>query len=320
MSGFRRVDASESIIGEQYVNSTVGVTLRRRFLRKYYVLANASYTHGDYENISNAILPSREDDYFSVRVGLGYHAAKYLDLGLFYLHQRNDSSLASYAFTSNRVYLQSNFLILSSAGRACAGSRWRGRASVSCPAPRMVRGDVTAGRIPRRPARARQLRPQSQRPRRGQGLSGRRHGLDGAGDQGQHRQPAAGRLHPESCGRTPAELGEIVKTKLHDGYLVHPQVTVSVLEFSKRRFTILGEVNKPGQIDFPDNADLDVLQALGMAGGYTKQANPARIYIKRRVNDREVVLTVDAKRMARRDAPPFKILPGDTITVGETIF
>ena len=121
-------------------------------------------------------------------------------------------------------------------------------------------------------------------------------------------------------GRTPAELGEIVKGKLHDGYLVHPQVTVSVLEFSKRRFTILGEVNKPGQIDFPDNSELDVLQALGMAGGYTKQANPARIYIKRRVNDREAVLTVDAKRMARRDAPPFKILPGDTITVGETIF
>ncbi len=120
--------------------------------------------------------------------------------------------------------------------------------------------------------------------------------------------------------KTPAELGEIVKARLHDGYLVHPQVTVSVLEFSKRRFTILGEVNKPGQIDFPDNAELDVLQALGMAGGYTKQANPARIYIKRRVNDREVVLTVDAKRMARRDAPPFKILPGDTITVGETIF
>ena len=120
--------------------------------------------------------------------------------------------------------------------------------------------------------------------------------------------------------KTPAELGEVVKTKLHDGWLVHPQVTVSVLEFSKRRFTILGEVNKPGQIDFPDNAELDVLQALGMAGGYTKQANPARVYVKRRVNDREIVLTVDAKRMARREATPFKVLPGDTITVGETIF
>ena len=120
--------------------------------------------------------------------------------------------------------------------------------------------------------------------------------------------------------KTPADLGEVVKTKLHDGYLVHPQVTVSVLEFSKRCFTILGEVNKPGQIDFPDNTEVDVLQAIGMAGGYTKQANPARVYVKRHVGDREVVVTVDAKRMARREASPFKVLPGDTITVGETIF
>ncbi len=110
LSGFRRVDASESIIGEQYVNSTIGLTFRRRFLQRYYVLANASYTHGDYENISTTNLPSRVDDYFSLRGGIGYHAAKYLDFGLFYLHQRNDSSLASYAFTSNRVYLQSNLV------------------------------------------------------------------------------------------------------------------------------------------------------------------------------------------------------------------
>ena len=120
--------------------------------------------------------------------------------------------------------------------------------------------------------------------------------------------------------KTPAELGEIVKARLHDGYLVHPQVSVAVLEFSKRRFTILGAVNKAGQIDFPDNSDLDLLQAIGMAGGYTKDANPARVYVKRRVGDREVVLTVDAKRMARREAAPFKILPGDAISVSETLF
>ena len=57
-----------------------------------------------------------------------------------------------------------------------------------------------------------------------------------------------------------------------------------------------------------------------MAGGFTKNANPARIFVKRQVGSREVVLTVDAKRMARRDATPFKILPGDAITVSETLF
>ena len=120
--------------------------------------------------------------------------------------------------------------------------------------------------------------------------------------------------------KTPDELGAIVAARLHDGYLVHPQVSVAVMEFSKRRFTILGEVNHAGQIDFPDNSDLDLLQAIGMAGGYTKASNPARVYVKRQVGDRQIVLTVDAKRMARREAAPFRVLPGDTITVSETPF
>lgn len=120
--------------------------------------------------------------------------------------------------------------------------------------------------------------------------------------------------------KTPDELGEIVKTKLHDGYLVHPQVSVAVMEYSKRRFTLLGEVNKPGQIDFPDNSDLNLLEAIGIGGGYTKSANASRVYVKRLVGNKEIVLTVDANRMARRQEAPFHILPGDTITVAETPF
>ena len=120
--------------------------------------------------------------------------------------------------------------------------------------------------------------------------------------------------------KTPDEVGEIVRTRLHDGYLVHPQVSVTVMEFSKRRFTILGEVTRAGEIDFPDNSDLTVLEAIGMAGGYTKSANASRVYVKRKVGEKEVVLTMDANRMARREAAPFKILPGDIITVGQAFF
>ena len=120
--------------------------------------------------------------------------------------------------------------------------------------------------------------------------------------------------------KTPDELGAIVAARLHDGYLVHPQVSVAVMEFSKRRFTILGEVAKSGQIDFPDNSDLSLLDAIGMAGGYTKSANASRVYVKRQVGSRTVVLTVDANRMAHREVAPFKVLPGDLITVSETIF
>ena len=96
---------------------------------------------------------------------------------------------------------------------------------------------------------------------------------------------------------------------------------MAVLEFSKRRFTILGQVEHAGQIDFPDNSTLNVLQAVGMAGGFTRNADPGRVYIKRVVGSQQVVLKVDARRMQRDvRAEPFEILPGDTITVAETLF
>ena len=110
VNGFRRVDASESITGDDFVNSTIEIYGRRQFLHRYYALASAGYTHGDYEQVTLNNQPSREDNYFSVRVGLGFQAAKYLDFGLFYLHRRNDSSLGAYSYTSNRVYLQSNLV------------------------------------------------------------------------------------------------------------------------------------------------------------------------------------------------------------------
>lgn len=121
--------------------------------------------------------------------------------------------------------------------------------------------------------------------------------------------------------RTPDQLGTVVRDRLHDGYLVHPQVNVSILEFSKRRFTILGQVERPGQLDFPDNTTLNVLQAIGMAGGTTRNADPGRVYIKRRVGTKEIVLKMDARRMAKDPSmTPFDILPGDTITIPNTVF
>lgn len=131
--------------------------------------------------------------------------------------------------------------------------------------------------------------------------------------------PVVGQINVND--KTPDQLGAEVRTRLLDGYLVHPQVSVTVLEFAKRRFTILGEVQKAGQIDFPDNSTVNLLQAVGMAGGYTKGADPGRVYVKRRVGAREIVLKVDAKRLARDpQAEAFQILPDDTITVARTIF
>ena len=101
-------------------------------------------------------------------------------------------------------------------------------------------------------------------------------------------------------------------------YLVNPKVNVMLIGYAKRRFTVLGQVNRPGSYEMPEGSPggIDVLEAIAIAGGYTRIAAPERISVKRR----DQILRVDAKRLARAGGKSFRVQPGDTITVGESIF
>jgi polysaccharide export outer membrane protein len=101
-------------------------------------------------------------------------------------------------------------------------------------------------------------------------------------------------------------------------YLVNPKVNVMLVGYAKRRFTMLGQINRPGSYEMPDGSPegIDLLEAIAVAGGYTRIAAPERVSVRRG----NQVLRVDAKRMARGDHAGFLVQPGDTITVGESIF
>ena len=123
------------------------------------------------------------------------------------------------------------------------------------------------------------------------------------------------------AGRTSEQAAETIRYSLAKDYLVNPQVTVTVKEYAKRRFTVLGEVQKPGAYDMPDRASVDLLEAIATAGGYTRIAAPNRVTLKRIVNGREAVFKLDAKKMARdKRFPQVRVWPGDLITVSESIF
>jgi polysaccharide export outer membrane protein len=106
-------------------------------------------------------------------------------------------------------------------------------------------------------------------------------------------------------------------------YLINPKVNVSLISYAKRRFTVLGQVNRPGSFEMPEGSPggIDLLEAVAMAGGYTRIAAPERITVRRKAAQGDEVLKVDGKRLARGAGQKnFMVLPGDTITVGESIF
>jgi len=143
-----------------------------------------------------------------------------------------------------------------------------------------------------------------------------------------------GRLNPEGNLSVPL-LGSIhlagltltqAASKLTDlygrDYLVNPRVNVMLLSYAKRRFSILGQVNRPGSYEMPESSPggIDLLEAIALAGGYTRIAAPERITVRRQKGSGDQVFKVNAKRFTKGSGGGFLVEPGDTITVGESIF
>jgi polysaccharide export outer membrane protein len=117
---------------------------------------------------------------------------------------------------------------------------------------------------------------------------------------------------------TLAEATVILHDLLAKDYLVNPQVSLNVMEFAKRRFTVLGQVQKPGTYDMPPDESVSLLQAIATAGGYTRIGNPRRITVQRTVDNINTLLKLDAEAMANnKKQQPFVVLPDDVIIVGE---
>jgi polysaccharide biosynthesis/export protein len=70
--------------------------------------------------------------------------------------------------------------------------------------------------------------------------------------------------------RTSAEIVEELVTRLSDGFLKKPQVSVDVVEYLSQRIFVIGEVRTPGLL--PLTGSTTLLEALSRAGSLTEQA------------------------------------------------
>jgi hypothetical protein len=77
--------------------------------------------------------------------------------------------------------------------------------------------------------------------------------------------------------------------------LVNPQITLTVLEYAKRRFTVLGQVQKPGTFEIPSEESVGFLEAIAMAGGFTRLANTGKIVVTRMVSGKKSTFVLDAR-------------------------
>jgi polysaccharide export outer membrane protein len=120
------------------------------------------------------------------------------------------------------------------------------------------------------------------------------------------------------AGLTPNGAAEKLRACLSDGFMRDPQVSVLVKEYNSKKVFVFGEVQKPGTFVCEDG--MSVVQAVTLAGGFTKSAARNSTSVTRRVNGQEVKVKVNVQDIALGKAPNFTLEPGDIVYVPESLF
>ncbi len=121
-----------------------------------------------------------------------------------------------------------------------------------------------------------------------------------------------------AAGRTPSQLRDEI-TRRQAAYVKDESatVTVAVLAVNSYRFTVAGEVTSPGVYGSPRY--LTVVEAIAMAGGFTRFAKRNKITIVRHSansrNTYQVPIAWDFLVSGEHEEMNLVVLPGDTIMV-----
>ena len=135
--------------------------------------------------------------------------------------------------------------------------------------------------------------------------------------EGNLNVPLLGSIH--LAGLTPTQAASRLTELYSRDYLVNPKINVTLVSYGSRRFTMLGQIGHPGIFEMAPEG-IDLLEAVAMAGGYTRIAAPERITVRRHSASGDQILKVNAKRFTKGKGGGFRVEPGDAITVGESIF
>lgn len=121
--------------------------------------------------------------------------------------------------------------------------------------------------------------------------------------------PLIGKL--KSAGLTCEQLNDTLKLKLSE-YINYVTVTTKLGMF---RITLLGEVLSPGTKEVVNHYDLNIYQAIGLAGDITEIGNKRKIKLIRKVGEEVRVIKLDVSGMAMIESEYYYLKPNDVIYV-----
>lgn len=129
----------------------------------------------------------------------------------------------------------------------------------------------------------------------------------------------------QASGLSPGQLTKTITAGISH-YANDPKVTINVIKFRTTRIYVLGEVAKPGMYELEKQHSL--LDAIGAAGGYTKDALKKKVYIIRK-DSKNKPLEVSLLKLLRKgdmsqnyalnDGDAVYLAPSGRVDIGRDI-
>lgn len=114
-------------------------------------------------------------------------------------------------------------------------------------------------------------------------------------------------------GLTTAQLSQSLSQSYGERYLVHPNVSVQLIEATGNEVTVEGSVRTPSVISVFGETNL--LQAVAKAGGLSDQANSKRVLVFRKIDGEQKVALFNLSEVRAGVADNPAIYGGDIVVV-----
>jgi polysaccharide export outer membrane protein len=116
-----------------------------------------------------------------------------------------------------------------------------------------------------------------------------------------------------AAGKTVGELQTEIATRLKDGFLENPQVTVFVKDYMSQRVTVEGAVRAPGIYALTGRTSL--LQLVAMSKGLDELANPGGVVIYRNIEGKRYAAAFDIREIRAGRLVDPEVLGSDIVVV-----
>ena len=124
------------------------------------------------------------------------------------------------------------------------------------------------------------------------------------------------------AGLTVPELEQKLKELLEKDYLVNAQVLAFIEEYNSRQVSVIGEVKSPGKYALPGEKEMTLMQAIAMAGGFTKFADLTKTKVMRSENGEKKTIVINVKSITEKGDKDQDIIlrAEDIVVVPESFF